>query len=374
MTRPRRPASVLAALGLFCIFCHSATLAGGQRGDEGADRFAEWLAAIDGHDPGNPGKGAIAVSQWTGPDLESVVAEAKRHARTLARSDAEQGNRILLRGAMMHADIGRLIPEEMSRRSERQAAIFTIVDGRWQGIRYLSMHWGLARSLLDSVSPAPSQYPPVLAWYRDTSAELLRLRSHAEAGAHLSRARQIFPSDAVVLFYSGVLHERYASSMLQAGAESLADADRGSSTLGSSRAELIRAERYFRDALTQDATRIEARVRHGAVLEGLGRHDDAIAELRRAIDSGASGATLYFARLFLGHALESTRQLEAARAEFESAASLFPRSQTPRLALSYLARRRGDRDTAQRELQSIAKLPQSELGREDPWWTYFDLR
>ena len=88
---------------------------------------------------------------------------------------------------------------------------------------------------------------------------------------------------------------------------------------------------------------------------------------------GASGARLYLAHLFLSRAYEALGEYEAARTSLEQAAALYPNAQTPRLALSNIARRMGSRAAAQRELQILAKLPDAERQREDPWWDYYDL-
>ena len=100
----------------------------------------------------------------------------------------------------------------------------------------------------------------------------------------------MFPKDAVLLFYRGVLHERLASPLLQAGSKSLDDDNRGVSAIGTTQAELTRAERYYRDALVNDPDHADARLRHGRVLGELGHHKEAIADLRRVVDDGASGA------------------------------------------------------------------------------------
>jgi hypothetical protein len=53
---------------------------------------------------------------------------------------------------------------------------------------------------------------------------------------------------------------------------------------------------------------------------------------------------------------------------------MYPNAQSPHLALSQIARRAGDRRAAQHELQVISALPSDERAREDPWWSYFDMR
>jgi tetratricopeptide (TPR) repeat protein len=373
LTQLRRLSSWLAVAGFFLAGPRPAAPSPSQS-PPAPDRFQQWLAVVDAHQPGDPGKGAVEVSTWTGTALEAVVAEAKRHARTLARTDAARANQILVRGAVLHADIGRLLPQDTVRRSPTQMTAYIVRDGRWLGIRYISMHWQLGRSLLDGVTPEPAAHPDVRGWYQQTSADLLRMRQFAAAAAHFARARQIFPTDPDILFASAILHERFGSTALQAAAESVTESNRTAASVSSAGGELVRAERFFRDSLVHRPSHLEARVRHGRVLDELGRHDEAFEELRRAIEEGASGELLYLAHLFVGRAEEARGNYDASRVAFERASALYPNAQSPRLALSQVARRTGDRAAAQRELQVIAKLPHDERRREDPWWLYYDVR
>ena len=366
--------SWVAVAGLFVLFPQFGASPAAQPRQAPSDRLEEWLQAVEAHKAGDPGKAAVDVSTWSGSELEAVVVYAKQHARSLAKRDLEQANQLLLRGATLHADIARLIPDEPTRRSERQQSVYTIKDGRWQGVRYLSMHWQLGRSLLDGVLPAPAAHPAVRTWYRDTSIDLLRLRSLVEATSHLIRALQFFPKDGVLLFCRGALHEWHSSALMQAGSESLTEANRGTSPFATRQMELTRAERFFRDALVDRPGHIETRLRHAHVLGDLGRHEEAVSELRRVIEEGATGAFLYLAHLFLGRDYEALGQYHRARSELERAAALYPNAQTPRLALSHLERRAGNRAAAQQQLQLLAQLPTAERQREDPWWGYYDIR
>lgn len=373
LTQLRRLSSWLAVAGLVVACPRPAEPSLGQSPPP-PDRFQQWLAAIEVYKPGNLGTIALDVSTWTGAELDAVVVDAKRHARTLARTDSQKANQILLRGAALHADIGRMIPEDAARRSPTQKTAYIVSDGRWLGVRYISMHWQLGRSLLDSVNPEPAAHPGVRAWYLETSADLLASRQFAAAFEHYARARQIFPSDPEILFASGVLHERFGSTALQAAAVSVAEANRTSAAVSSARGELVRAERFYRDSLVHRPEHVEARVRHGRVLDNLGRQAEALDELRRAIAGGASGHLLYLAELFLGRAEETRGHDEAARAAFARASALYPNAQSPRLALSQIARRAGNRAAAQRELRALASLSAEEHRREDPWWLYYDVR
>ena len=318
--------------------------------------------------------GAVEVSTWTGLELEAVVAEAKRYARSLAKTDVERANQILLRGAALHGDIARLIPEDTVRKSPTQRTAYIVRDGRWLGIRYISVHWQLGRSLLDGITPDPATNPGVKAWYREIAAHLLQMRQFAAAVDHFARARQMFPSDPDILFASGVLHERFGSTALQAAAESVTESKREASSVNSARGELVPAERFYREALAHRPDHLEARVRHGRVLDDLERHDEASKELRArsptAPVAGFSTSRNYSSdarRKRVAITLRPALPSCALRRCIRMRNRLDSRSARLRAA-------RADRAAAQRELQFLADLPDDERRREDPWWLYYDVR
>jgi hypothetical protein len=79
---------------------------------------------------------------------------------------------------------------------------------------------------------------------------------------------------------------------------------------------------------------------------------------------------LYDGELFLGAAEEALGNYAASRVAFERASTLYPTAQSPLLALSELARRRGDRAGALGALRQVFALPAIESDRIDPWWKY----
>jgi hypothetical protein len=78
----------------------------------------------------------------------------------------------------------------------------------------------------------------------------------------------------------------------------------------------------------------------------------------------------YFVALFLGAAEEALGNDAQATASYARAAALYPTAQSPHLALSALARRRGDRTGALNALQRTFDLSKTDSERQDPWWTY----
>lgn len=73
----------------------------------------------------------------------------------------------------------------------------------------------------------------------------------------------------------------------------------------------------------------------------------------------------------LGSAEEAQAGYDAAGAAYERAAALFPRAQSPRLALSNLARRRGDLATALRAMRPLFDIAADDVQQDDPWWVYY---
>lgn len=180
----------------------------------------------------------------------------------------------------------------------------------------------------------------------------------------------MFPADPDLLFLTGTLHETFAGPNIQNAMRSAVLPAGITVTVKSDRAELRQAEDYFRRALKENPEMTEARLRLGHVLVMLERYADAAVELRQAIASPAEPLLQYYALMFQGAAEEALGHGEDATAAYSRAASLYPTSQSPRVALSALARRRGDRAGAWLAMQQVFGLPSTEPSRDDPWWTY----
>ena len=140
--------------------------------------------------------------------------------------------------------------------------------------------------------------------------------------------------------------------------------------VGSVGAELREAEGFFRKALRQTPTLVEARVRLARVLALLGRHQDAASELKRAVSATDDELLLYYGNLFLGAEETALGRLDDARAAYERAANLYPLAQSPHLALGELAYRGNKRDQALQSIEQVLTLSGTQDERPDPWWTY----
>src|SRR5262252_4818577 len=99
-----------------------------------------------------------------------------------------------------------------------------------------------------------------------------------------------------------------------------------------------------------DPAMTEARIRLGHVLLARGRPQDAAEALRAADTANEPTELQYFHAKSLG-------RVKQARESYTRAATLFPRAQSPYLALGALATRRGERATALKETQRLFDLP-----------------
>lgn len=320
----------------------------------------------------------LCVTLKANTELDPELLDLARAAAD-ARRRGDNDNYILRRGALLHTDIG-LIGRESNEpigggtSPGPQGIRLDVSDGRGMGLAQSTVHWELARMLLDFVipsgedRPAPSRDAMVRFWYRATAAWRQAREQHDTQ--HLDRARELFPDDADILFLSGCQHETYAGSPIQNAVRSTVLPTGFKLDVDTDRAELRLAEGFFRRALAARPDFAEAHLRLGHVLLLRGRAPEAAIELQQAIGSVEDDQLLYYAELFAGAAHEAQGQFDAARASYEKAADLYPTAQSPLLALSALARRRGDRAAALRALQEVFELPSVDPEEGEPWWFY----
>ena len=312
------------------------------------------------------------------PDLHDFAADAAAD-----RDRTGEDNYFLRRGAILHGDVemiaqpvldageaaSRPLPGPRRMRADTN-------DGVAVNVREVGVHWEIARTLLGLIMPrnvdrpAPARDPMVRAWYRATSAWMQHVESHDTD--HLDRARDMFPDDPDILFLSGTLRETYASSEIQSAAHSVPTIPGGFELgIGSVRTELRQAEGFFRRAVVHEPRMAEAHLRLGRVLALQGHDAEAIPELQQALTHLGDEELEYDGELFIGAAYEGLGRYGEAAAAYEQAASRFPGAQSPLIALSQLARRRGDRTAALAAMARLFALPSPADGdRQDPWWTY----
>lgn len=374
-------------------------------------RLQQWLEAVRQHEPGSEDAPALAISTWSGGEAQAVLSDLlelrhllmKAHAQRqkkptgpppvvtfrswsagmleterllgISSDEARRGdiNRLMKRGALLHTDIAVLIPPQTIPPfggGLPQQNVLVARDGRQVGVQGGAVHWDFARTLLGRVTPDPSRDDVVRLWYRATAAYLEAHYVFSEAVPHLRRARQLFPADADILFDSGCLHETFAAPRVQSVIRSAVVPTSVTTDAVSPQDHLREAERLFRQAVRINPELIQARVRLGRVIGLQGRHDEAAGELRRAIAAIPDALLMYYAEMFLGDEEQALGHRDAAGKCYEHAAALFRSAQSPRLALSQLARRHGDRSGALAAIQPVFALSPHQATRADPWWEY----
>jgi tetratricopeptide (TPR) repeat protein len=318
-----------------------------------------------------------------GDSLDNGLREFAADADADRRRTGED-NYLLRRAAIFHGDVEMLVnpvldaAESASPRAlpgPRRVRADTS-DGVSVNVQEVGVHWEIARTLLSMIvprnldRPAPGRDSMVRAWYRATCAWMQHVESHDTD--HIDRAREIFPDDPDILFLSGTLRETYASAEIQAAAHSVPPIPGGFELgIGSVRSELRQAEGFFRRALAREPDMAEAHLRLGRVLALQGHDAEAVPELQQALTRLGDEALEYDGELFIGAAFEALGRSDEGAAAYEHAAARFPAAQSPLIALSQLARRRGDRTGALAAMARMFALPSPGDGdRQDPWWTY----
>jgi hypothetical protein len=288
----------------------------------------------------------------------------------LAKAAAREEGFILKRGALLHGDIAMYGPEAVPDNSsglDGGRIRVQLQDGESNGFHAAPIHWELARHLLDYVKPSPTD-TFVQLWYATTAMWMQDLEQHDTA--HLKHAREMFPDDPDILFLSGCQMETYAGPAIQSVVRTAVLPTGFSLDVASEGTALRDAEAYFRRALARDPLRRDARIHLGHVLLARGRAQEAADELRQVDTADDPAVNQYFHAMFLGAAEEALARFDQAREAYSRASSVFPGAQSPYLALSALATRRGDRAAALKEAGRLFELPVLTREPSDPWWTY----
>jgi tetratricopeptide (TPR) repeat protein len=173
-----------------------------------------------------------------------------------------------------------------------------------------------------------------------------------------------------LLFLGGCEHESFARPSIQAATRSIVLPAGYSLAVESEETELRNAEASFRRALAEQPGHFEARLRLGRVLLMRGRAREAAEELRRANAAAPDDLMKYFAAMFLGRAEEALDNFDVADDLYAKASLLYPNAQSPHVAHSALARRRGDGAGALAGIERVFVLAAEYPDGDDPWWNY----
>ncbi|MBN2241803.1 MAG: VWA domain-containing protein [Acidobacteria bacterium] len=363
-------------------------------------RVKQWRDAVNNHIPGESDEAAVEVGSWPVEDLRIVLYLVDHIKRGKLQSYIDAGvislfkgrryinqnilpflhipddsNPLLKRAALLHTDIALLqldTGQIREKRPDYRGAVsikgndaIALQDGH-ATVQGRGWHWKFARQLLDNVTPRPSEDGMVRKWYVAATAFMLAGRLAADAEDNLALAMEYFPSDPHLLFYRGVLHEKYAAPAFQ----NALPPDGITFAFGNAETELKKARKYFQKALKADPEFSEARLHLGRVMGLLGDHQEAVEELQKAAASITDDRLSYYGFLYLGNELAALNRTAEARIQYETAAALYPNARAPLLSLSRLALSGGDYKNALFFGKQVLTLPSEEAGSDDPWWSY----
>jgi tetratricopeptide (TPR) repeat protein len=369
----------------------------------------EWVQSVYRHVPGETDAALLSIAAWTRADVQAAWVDVQallavvkdknanifylqpageRNAlRThmtrqdlLALQNLAKGVRegvgslplFVKRAALLHSDIAQQfqidsesLPNE-AMWSPRRFVVQTD-DGQQTGVNGGIVHWEFGRVLLDAV-PEAGRDEFVRSWYRATLA--FKLAVEELDTPHFNHALAIFPNDAVIRYLHASLHDAFSHSGVQSVIESAKLPPKIRLEVQSEANELREAAAEYRRAIELDPALGEARLRHGRVLARQGKHKEAAAELRPALSMVRVPMLEYYARMFLGAAEEALGRTSEARALYQEAAKLYPRAQAPRVALSQLAHKSGNRAAARETLDVMFDRGSQISEEDDPWWFY----
>lgn len=295
---------------------------------------------------GDPAKAVALLVGWDRDQLAAGVRDA------IAGRDPRQ----IEAAAQLHLEIGVAI-----------AGISTPASAGY---------FDLGRRLIDSLMPANPDVRRELGAER--AAEIARVRSTwlGVAGSaflsvnDLMGARQLFdqalsitPKSARILTLLGSVDEVDGAVQNPDDVESLTMKTR----VSRDRLRLLlKAERLYRDALDADPSYPLAQIRLGRVqflLENLKQAGD---WLQKGSAGARDPAHKYLAAMFTGALRQEQKDLAGARASFEQALELAPRSQSALVALAYLELIAGRPDRAQTLARGFLGTPNS----DESWWAF----
>ena len=297
-----------------------------------------------------------------GPMTASAIADAGSQARLAIAQ-------LMIRAALLHSDVAMAPPSELPPPKPTgprlaQTAV-QLNDGRETAVLSVSIHFAIGRESIALVMPSIGGGAVARQWYLTTLAFLQGTRNYDALFPHLDTARIALANDARVWLWSGAAQENAAAPPQQVGA-GVTNGKIDSPTL-----LLARAEAFYRRALELDAACAECSLRLARVRQLSGQMEEAATLIARAEPKLTNPVLRYYAALFAGRSAEALNKITEARAAFERAMSLFPRAQSPRLALADLAFRDSESSQALTGVRTMfVTADRSNSG--DPWW-YYDV-
>src|SRR5262249_50236476 len=158
------------------------------------------------------------------------------------------------------------------------------------------------------------------------AAYMLANGRHGELEKHLRHATMLMPDDLHLLFDRACYAEALGLPFYQVLPDdpSFFSSSGRFITVPSEQKTNGEAERLFRRALEIDPTLAEARVRLARLLDHRGQHDEAAAEIDKALTASPPRVAAYFAYLVGGRVAVARARYDEALGQYREAVSLIP--------------------------------------------------
>jgi len=244
-------------------------------------------------------------------------------------------------------------------------------DGQLVGEAAVAWHLVFARSLADPrpFGPMAPNDDFVGEWYHAVAAYLFSNGMNGDAAGHLNRAAQVCPNDARLVFDRATYAETLGLPIYQAVHDDPRTLGPGfGAQIPSEEKTNAEAERLYRRALEIDPSYVEARVRLARLLNHRGQHDEAAAEIGKALDAKPAGVVGFYARVVAARIASSHHRYDEALQQYRAAAKLFANAQSAIVGASYAALMGADVADAVAPLAHLGATEAALNG--DPWWDY----
>lgn len=254
-------------------------------------------------------------------------------------------------------------------------------DGRIVGQGRSDWNWVFARALLDLLLSPVRRTPQhsgiattadvafVGEWYHAVAAYLLARGDHGDLRLHLEHGARMLPDDPRLLFDRGCLAEMLGSPLYQVlPGDPSYSTSHVMMTVPSEDKTDGEAEKLFRRAFEIDPAYAEPRVRVARLLERHALHDEASAELDKALAGTQDPVVLFYAHLFGGRIAQAGGRAADSLDHYAAALKLFASAQSALIGASQAAVMMSNVPLA---LSFTARLDaRAEQYEADPWRLY----
>ena len=222
--------------------------------------------------------------------------------------------------------------------------------------------------VLPSPPVSPDDREFVGAWYHAVAAFLFAMGMNGDATGHLHYAARVLPDDPRLLFDRGSYAETFGLPIYQAVHEWASS--RPNTVITGIPAEQktnAEAEQHYRRALEVDPSYVEARVRLARLLDRRGRHDEAAAQIDKALEAQPAGVVGFYARIIAGRIAVARGRYDEALRHYQAASSIHPYAQSALLGASHASLMLAD---VPQTLAPLGQLGGDHAKVADPWWDY----